>query len=148
MEVGLKRKPDPYLRVLPWRIYAVFAPLDRILHRLELDGTVDVSGRQIVFREDSRGGWYDTLAALRGVAEFHDLAAGTYGIPVDTSALWKFAAKLDAGSPLFEQDIVDVRTSIASCKRQAMQLRVSQADALIRTVQISAEQDRLKGRAA
>ena len=144
----MNRKPDPYMRLVPWRIYAVFAPLDRILHRMEVDGTVDVHGRQIVFREEGRGGWYDTLAALRGVAEFHDLATSTYGIHADTAPLWKLAAKLDAGSPIFEQDIAAVRSSIFSCKRQAMQMRVSQADALIRTVQISAEMDKLKGRAA
>ena len=144
----MKRKPDPFLRVVPWRVYAVFAPLDRILHRLEMDGTVDVSGRQIVFREDGRGGWYDTIAALRGVAEFHDLAANKYGIPSDTSAMWKFAAKLDAGSPIFEQDIASLRKSIELCKRQAMQLRVSQAEELVRTAQISFELDRMIGVAA
>lgn len=60
----------------------------------------------------------------------------------------RFANKLEFGSPLFEQDLADVRANISSCKAQALRLRVSQADAIIRTVQIGAEIDRLKGEAA
>lgn len=143
----MKRKPDPLLKTQPWRILAVFAPIERILHRLEADGTIEVAGRQVVFREDGAGGWYDMPAALRGVAEFHDIAAGRYGIPAETAAMWKFAAKLNAGMPLFEADIAAVRASIASCKAQALRLRVSQAESIIRTVQISEQFDQM-GRAA
>lgn len=140
----MKRKPDPLLRVQPWKILAVYAPIERILHRLEADGTIDVAGRQVVFREDGVGGWYDMPAALRGVAEFHDMAASRHGIPANTDPLWKFAAKLDAGMPLFEADIAAVRTSIESCRQQAMRLRVSQAESILRTVQISAEIDKIR----
>lgn len=143
----MKRKSDPLLRLQPWKILAVFAPIERILHRLKADGTVDVAGRQIVFKEDGAGGWYDMPAALRGVIEFHRLAAERYGIPAETAGMHKFANKLQLGSPIFEADIAAVRADIDSCKRQAMQLRVSQADSIIRSVQISAEFDKL-GRAA
>lgn len=135
----MKRKPDPLLRCCPWRTFAVFAPIERILSRLEIDGTVDVAGRQVVFREDSKGGWYDAPAALRGVAEFHDIATARHGIPADTAPLWQFASKLDAGMPLFEADLERVRAAIASCKAQAMRLRVSQAESILRTVQIGNE---------
>lgn len=133
-----RRKPyDPLLRTQPWKVLAVFAPLERLLHRIETDGTVDVAGRQIIFREDGEGGWYDLPAAMCGVAEFHDIAARRYGIPADTAALWKLAAKLDAGSPVFESDIAAVRESIVECKRQALSLRVSQANDIIKTIQIA-----------
>lgn len=144
----MRRKPDPLLKCVPWRIFAVFAPIEQILSRLEADGTIEVSGRQVVFKEDSKGGYYDAPAALRGVAQFHDIAAERYGIPADTDALWKFAAKLDAGMPLFETDIAAVRSSIASCKQQAMRLRVSQAESVLRTVQISEQMDKIGGKAA
>lgn len=140
----MKRKPDPLMKCVPWRIFGVFAPIERILSRLEIDGTVQVAGRQVVFREDSNGGWYDVPAALRGVAEFHDLAATRYHIPANTDPLWKLAAKLEAGMPLFEADIAAVRASIASCKAQAMRLRVSQAESLLRTVQIGEQLDKVK----
>lgn len=142
------KRIDPLLRTVPWRVATVFAPLERILHRLEADGTVETHGAQIVFREDGKGGWYDLPAALRGVVEFHRLAESRHQLPVDVSAMEKFANKLELDSPLFEQDLVDVRKNINSCKAQALRLRVSQAESIIRTVQIGSEIDRLKGKAA
>lgn len=144
----MKRKPDPLLRLQPWKILAVFAPIERILHRLEADGTIDVAGRQVVFRENGAGGWYDMPAALRGVIEFHKLATERHGIPADTDAMQKFANKLQAGSPIFETDVVGVRASIESCKQQAMRLRVSEAESILRTVQISEQMDKIGRMAA
>lgn len=144
----MKRKPDPLLKCCPWRIFAVFQPIEQILSRLEIDGTIDVAGRQVVFKEYSNGGWYDMPEALRGVIEFHKLAAERYGFHANTDAMHKFANKLQAGSPIFEADIAAVRSDIESCKRQAMQLRVSQAESILRTVQVSAELDRIGRKAA
>ena len=144
----MKRKPDPLLRTQPWRMTMVFGPIERILHRLESEGTVEVAGRHVVFKEDGRGGWYDAVAALRGVIEFHQLAQSRYGYPADVEALIKFANKLEAGMPVFETDLAAVRENIATCKRQAMALRVSQAASLIDAVRIGAEVERLGLRAA
>jgi hypothetical protein len=133
----MKRKPDPLLRTQPWRMIMVFGPIERILHGLETDGTVEVAGPHVVFKEDGRGGWYGAVAALRGVIEFHQLAQARYGLPVDVEALIKFANKLEAGSPIFEGDVAQARACIASCKRQAGPLRISQANDIVQTVQIS-----------
>lgn len=143
----MKRKPDPYLRTQPWKVQSVFDPLERVLHRMEADSTVDTNGRQIVFHVDGkRGGrgWYDLVAALAGVIEFHQIAASRYGLPCDVDGLVRFATKLDVGSPIFEADVTAVRESIASCKAQAMNLRVSQAESLVNTVKISMEMDRVR----
>lgn len=144
----MKRKPDPYLRTCPWRVTMVFGPLERILHRLEMDGTVETAGRQVVFKEDGKGGWYDLVEALRGVIEFHQLAASRHGLPVDLAAMERFANKLESAAPLFESDIAAVRACIAACKSQAMQLRLSQAVDIVDTVRISMEMDKIKGRKA
>ena len=140
----MKRKPDPLLRTQPWKILAVFSPIEQILNRLESEGTVDVAGRQVVFKEDMRGGWYDAVAALRGVIEFHQLAESRHGHHANVDALIKFANKLEADSPIFEADLGQVRDCIASCKRQAMQLRVSQATDIVQTIQISMRLEKLK----
>ena len=87
----MRRKPDPLLRTQPWRMTMVFGPIERILHRLESEGTVEVAGRHVVLKEDGRGGWYDAVAALRGVVEFHQLAQSRHGYPADVEALIKFA---------------------------------------------------------
>jgi len=142
------RHYDPLLKHQPWRIFAVFHPIESVLDRLERDGTVDTVGRQIVFREESVGDIYDLPAALRGVIEFHQLAQSKYGITAETGAMEKFANKLDYGMPVFEEDLAAVRANITSCKRQAMSLRVSQAVGLIDAVRIGAEVERLGLRAA
>ena len=148
MKIMTRRPYDPLLKHQPWRIFAVFHPLESVLDRLEREGTVDTVGRQIVFREESAGELYDLPAALRGVIEFHQLAEVKYSIDGETGAMEKFANKLEYGMPVFESDIAAVRENIATCKRQAMALRVSQATALIDAVRIGAEVDRLGLRAA
>ena len=148
MKIMTRRPYDPLLKHQPWRIFAVFHPLESVLDRLEREGTVDAVGRQIVFREESRGELYDLPAALRGVIEFHQLAEVKYSIDGETGVMEKFANKLEYGMPVFESDIAAVRENIATCKRQAMALRVSQATALIDAVRIGAEVDRLGLRAA
>ena len=45
----MKRRLDPLLRTQPWKIHAVFDPLDRVIARLEADGTVETDGRLITF---------------------------------------------------------------------------------------------------
>lgn len=138
------KKYDPLLRTRPWKIYAVFGPLESILNQIEKDGTVMACGNQIVFLEDGSGGWYDAVAALHGVIEFHQIAEMRYGLAVDTAQLIKLANKLDSGAPIFESDIQAARESINHCKRQAGQLRESQACDLVDTVRISMEMDKIR----
>lgn len=140
------KRPDPLLRLVPWRIFQVFAPVEQVLSQIETYGTVDAAGRQIVFKVD--GQLYDLPAALRGLIEFHELTARRHGFLVDVGPLVRFANRLEAGTPIFEQDLSDVRSSIASCKQQAMKLRVSEAAAIVQTVQIGMEIDKLNRRAA
>jgi len=139
----MKRKPNPRLRTCPWKITMVFGPIERVLHRLQIDGTIETAGRQIVFKEDGRGGWYDMIAALRGVIEFHQIAEARYGIPAEVQALIKFANKLETGTPIFETDLADVHICIDTCKRQAMNLRISQAQDIVDTIRVGIQMDRL-----
>ena len=137
------KRLDPKLKCQPWKVLFVFTPVEQALLRLEKEGTIDVAGRQVVFKEDMRGGWYDMVAALRGVIEFHEIAERLHGVPASVEAMRKFANKLEAAMPIFEQDIADVRECIQSCWRQAMTLRVSQAQSIVDTVRVGAEMDRL-----
>jgi hypothetical protein len=134
-------RSDPLLRVMPWRIFAVFHPIERVLDRMERDGTVDAVGGAAVFREPS--GWYDLVAAIEGVIDFHRLAEARHRIPCQIAALERLAKKLNLGAPLFQSDIDAARADITACKRQAAQLRLSQATDIIETVRIQMELDRL-----
>ncbi len=141
-----RRRPtsaDLPLRLTPWKVYAVWEPIERILHRMEADGTVDVVGSTPVFREDGRGGWYEITAAMDGVIEFHQLAQARYSIPCRTDALSRLGRKLNAAAPIFQADIDAARADIAVCKQQAMRLRASQASDLIETIRVQMEVERL-----
>lgn len=141
------KRLDPKLRCLPWKVSAAWLPVERVLDRLERDSTIDAAGRQIVFQDTGGGAWHDLPEALMGLVDYHRIAASRYGLQVDYAAIEKFANKLRAGSPIFEQDLAAVRASIASCKRQAMQLRLSQSDDIVQTVKISMAMEK-KRRAA
>lgn len=142
-----RRQLDPLLRTQPWKIYAVFEPIETILTRMERDGTIDAASGVPVFCEHGAGGWYEVGPALEGVLQFHEIATRRYALPCDPSGLQRIAKKLDVGAPIFEADIAAARASINSCKRQAMALRQSQATDIIDTVRISMALDRTRSAA-
>lgn len=122
----------------PWRIDWVFAPIERILHRIEMDGTVDAAQGSPVFYEDGNAGWYELVAALRGIIQFHQVATERHGLAADTDGFTRLANKLDLGAPLFEADIANARACIDSCRAQALRLTIAEAKSILTTVQISA----------
>lgn len=122
----------------PWRIVAVFGPIDRILHRIEADGTIDAAQGRPVFYEDGHAGWYEFVEAIRGLIHFHELAAERLNAPADVLGMVRLANKLDTGAPLFEADIEAAYRSIETCKRQALKLTIGAASEMLRVVQISA----------
>jgi hypothetical protein len=140
----IRTAKSPKLACYPWKVEAVFYPLDRIMHRLESEGTVEVAQGRAVFREEMRGGWYDMAAAMEGIIEFHTLAEERHGLAVDLDGLIKLRAKLQYASPLFDSDLAKARASIEACKRQALQLTLDEAQDLLTTVQISSELDKIK----
>lgn len=141
MRKSAKRRPFQATKLRlacqPWRIDMVFAPIERILHRIEMDGTVDAAQGKPVFYEDGEGGWYETTAALRGIIHFHEVAADRLGETANIDGFTRLANKLDAGAPLFESDLALVRTSIAACRQQALRLTLAEAKDILTTVRIS-----------
>jgi hypothetical protein len=121
----------------------VFDPIDKILHRMQSDGTIDCAQGRPVFREDGRGGWYDLVAALRGVIEFHQLAEARHGIAAEVDGMIRLANKLHLSAPIFEEDIAATRANIETCKRQALRLTIDEATDIVRTIQISMEMDKI-----
>ena len=88
------------------------------------------------------------MEALRGIVDFHRMANERYPVKADYAALEKLANRLDAGAMIFDADIPLILKSLASCKRQALSLRVSQAASLVQDVQISVRFDRINRRVA
>lgn len=148
MRKSAKRRPYQPRRLKlshrPWKVELVFGPIERILHRIEIDCTVDCVQGRPVFYEDGNGGWYEVVEALRGVIEFHQLAEARHGLPVDLEGMIRVANKLNSGAPLFEQDIALARANIETCKRQALRLTLDEAEDILNTIRISMELDKIK----
>ncbi|QEL64743.1 hypothetical protein OTERR_12670 [Oryzomicrobium terrae] len=141
-----KPKADPdgvRLAVMPWKIDAVFAPLERVLSRIDIDGTVDTAKGRPVFREDSRGGWYEVAEALQGIIDFHRIAAGRFGWGIDLAPLERLHRKLDLDSPLLENDLASARVCIDTLKRHATTLTLGQAKGLLRDAKIGWELEKI-----
>jgi hypothetical protein len=148
MRKSANRRPYRATRIKlsaqPWKISTVFDPIERILHRLEADCTVDSAQGRPVFYEDSHRGWYDLVEALRGLIDFHQIAETRHGIAADTDGLIRFANKLHSSAPIFEQDLAQVRADIDTCKRQALRLTIDEATDIVQTIRISMELDKIK----
>lgn len=135
-----RRAYDPTLRTQPWKVLAVFDPIERVLHRMQADGTIDAVGGVAVFQDN--GDLYEIVPAIEGVIEFHRIARDRYRLDCDLAGLERLAKKLHHSAPIFQADIDAVQVSIDSCKRQAMALRQSQATDIIDTVRISMALDK------
>lgn len=132
------------LAAQPWKVQSVFAPIERVLHRMQADGVIDCAQGRPVFHEDGRGGWYEVVEALRGVIQFHQLAEARHGIEAEVDGMVRLANKLDLAAPIFEEDIATVYADIESCKRQALRLTIDEATDIVKTIQISAAFDQIK----
>lgn len=129
------------LALMPWKVHAVWAPLEQVLARIEIDGTVETAQGRPVLHDDANRGWYEIAPAIEGVAKFHEIAATRHGWAIDLGPLHRIAAKLRYGAPIFASDIAAVRACADVCKRHAMRLTGREAEDILQTVRISIEMD-------
>lgn len=119
------------LATQPWKIHAVFAPLEQLLAQIELTGCVDECQGRAVFMEHGAGGYYELAPAIRGIVDFHDLAASRRAVPLDTRPLTSLANKIEYGTPLDEHDLARARECICRLKMFAGRLTVGEAKQLL-----------------
>lgn len=147
-----KRKPaNPgavRLRAVPWKIAAVFAPIEAIIDQIEHDGTVDIEARtrQPVFRDMNDGDLYTIPEALDGVVDFYVVLAGRTGKTYPTEPIRQLAAKIRYSSPITLEEVQRVRDSIASLRSVAGELTQAEALELTKITEIRAAVER-EGRA-
>lgn len=133
---------DPLLKTEPWRVALVFSPIESVLSRLEIDGTITTTANgDAIFVEESSGDWYDTAEALRGIIEFHRIASERRGEVAHVSGLARLAELIATGDDISEDDVTKARNDIALCKRQAYLMRRSEAVSVLKVVSIGAQFD-------
>lgn len=124
------------LAACPWKVDAAWQPLESVLARLEIDGTVETAQGRPVLHDDMTRGWYETAPAIDGLADWHEIAAQRHGWPCDVGPLRRLAAKLRNGSPVFAGDLRAVREAADVLKRQALRLTVAEAMDVLQTIRI------------
>jgi len=141
-----KRPPKPYrpkyteanikLKFQPWKVHAVFSPLESILEQLEDEGTIDVAGANPVFQDHNDGCWYQSAPAIRGVVEAYQIHERRTGVPLDLEPLRVLANKIEYGMPIFEADTKACWECLARMRRETMEMTAAYARELINDYKI------------
>lgn len=145
--MGKNRRPHkPYrpkyaeanikLKFQPWKVQAVFSPLESILEQLEKDGTIDVAGARPVFQDHNDGCWYESSPAIRGVVEAYQIHERRTGRPLNLEPLSQLANKLEYGMPIFEADTKACWECLARMRAETVEMTAAYARDLIKDYQI------------
>ncbi|ENO76555.1 hypothetical protein B447_17466 [Thauera sp. 27] len=126
------RRADLPLRLIPWNIHGVWAPLDRILTKLEIDGTAEYVDGEPKLYDPGTNGWHNSAQAIRGIAEFYQVAARRKAWKdVPTEPITRFARLLELDDEITQQDIDDVRSCSAVLRKLAGSLTLREARAYL-----------------
>ncbi|NMG70330.1 hypothetical protein [Parazoarcus communis] len=137
-----RKRTDLPLRLIPWNIHGVWAPLDTILDRLEKDGTIEWSGGEPVLYDAGTADWHNSAQAIRGIADFHEIAARRKGWTINTEPIHRIARLLESDDEITQQDIDDVRTCSAMLRRLSGELTLGEARAYLNETCIRIEVER------
>ncbi|UXC37149.1 hypothetical protein [Cupriavidus gilardii] len=130
------------LRSEPWRVAAVFAPLESMLDAIERDGEVMATRDGTpIFRDLNDGHYYETAPALEGIIDAFHTHAMRQNRPMPLEPLRLLARKLRYAMPLEMADITAVRQAIKVLRAESLEMTLQYANDLIRTTQIRIELD-------
>ena len=124
------------LATMPWRIDAVWYPVESFLDRILREGTVDELHGKVAAHDDTTQRWYEFIPAVRGLLEFHRIAAQRHGWNMDLEPLSQLITKLANGSLIFAKDVLSAQNSIGPLKQMAGQLTLGEAVDINTTVNI------------
>ena len=125
------------LKSQPWKMKAVFGPLESILDQLEQNGTVDcATDGAPIFKDQNDGHWYCTVSALNGVIDAYEIHERRHGRLLNLGPLRKLSNKLKYGMPIFEGDTQECRACLQRMRLETMQMTAGYAKQLIKDFQI------------
>lgn len=128
------------LRTQPWRVAAVFGPLEAVIAQIEQSGTVTADGQGTpIFKDGNDGCWYATVPAIEGIVDAYQTHEVRSGRPMPLDRLRQFARKLEYASPLTLADCAAVKEDIAVLRRETMSMTIDYASSLVTTTQIKIE---------
>lgn len=121
------------LRVLPWRVAAVFNPIESILSQLETDGTITTSEDGMpMFKDEGDGTWYASADALEGLIEAFDIHRLRADRGYSLEPLRELAVKVRDLAPVYLEDIQAARQCLAVLRAESLEMTAGYAADLIR----------------
>lgn len=120
------------LRLLPWRVAAVFNPIEAILLQLETEGTITTSDKDMaMFKDTGDGIWYASADALEGMIEAFDIHRLRAERDYSLDALRRMAVKVRDLAPVFQEDIDAARECLVVLRAEALEMTAGYANNLI-----------------
>jgi hypothetical protein len=128
------------LRCEPYKVDAVFAPLEAIIKQLETDGTINVSISGCpMFIDHESGEWFDAISGLNGLIDAFEIHERRSGCDLNLAPLKMLSSRLEYGMPLFVNDIQQIKQTITRMREATMEMTAGYARDLIRDFQIKDE---------
>jgi hypothetical protein len=144
----VRRVVDPSnrrLRTEPWRIAAVFAPIEAILDEIAKTGQVQaLRNGAPVFYLAAENTWYETAPAVVGICDLFDALTVRTGQTYPTEPLSQFAKRLSYSMPLTREDIDAALAVLPALRAAAGNLTVAEGQSLTLTTQIRVEIEQLQ----
>lgn len=117
----------------------VLRPLEAIIDRLEIDGTVDVDGKgNPVFRAGD-GEWYDAAGAIEGVMWHFGTYSERHGVELPLDALRELVIAFRYCVPVQASTMQKLRAAMPVLRRVMGMADTNEQIDILRVVQIRAE---------
>lgn len=121
------------LRLLPWRIAAVFNPIESIITQMETEGTITTSDSGMpMFKDTGDGTWYASADALEGLIEAFEIHRLRAERDYSLDALRQLAVKVRELAPVYREDTDGARQCLAVLRAESLEMTAGYAANLIR----------------
>jgi len=127
----------------PWRLQAVFAPIEHIINELDENEEVLVmvdDGEEVpCFTHWLDGNTYPIKPSLEGLCDSFDMHAERWDRPFHSDGLRDLMRLLEDGADLCQLDLSRARDSIKAMRAEAALMTIRYASDLVTTTQIKIE---------
>lgn len=114
--------------------YRVPYPIEAIITRLDIDGTIDaIQGMPVYYDGEDT---YEVVPALNGLADWIELSASKVGVHIDTDPLHELRKCLEFDMPVTEKKLNAVKSSLPKLRAFLSRLPADIALSNLTTVQI------------
>ncbi|WP_028354788.1 hypothetical protein [Bordetella petrii] len=117
----------------------VLRPLEAIVDRLEIDGTVDVDGKGNPVFQAGDGEWYETAGAIEGVMWHFDMMATRHGLTLPLDGLKELIIAFRYCVPVQASTMQKLRAALPVLRKVMGTGNPNEQVDLLRQTQIRAE---------